>query len=145
MTAFINRSLRDHRDPVAAGAENSELEFASFDMSLPFLYALLRISLPIVRAAKSILTCDTDNKSLRAAATRYYSIRNLEGLLQLLAVKIAVLGRLRCIPAPFVTTTNVLMTGPYLRAHAAAHYRWARTRIRRWLRAQVKGATSRPK
>ena len=47
-----------------------------------------------------------------------------------------------------VTLGRFNWTGPswtlsdYLRAGTAAHYRWARTRIRRWRRAQAKGSAA---
>jgi hypothetical protein len=47
--------------------------------------------------------------------------------------------------ADLVTLERFSWTGPswtlsdYLRASTAAHYLWARTRVRRWLRAQRKG------
>lgn len=51
--------------------------------------------------------------------------------------------------ADLVTLRRFSWTGPswtlsdYLRASTAAHYLWARTRIRRWWRAQWKGKSSR--
>jgi hypothetical protein len=51
--------------------------------------------------------------------------------------------------ADLVTLGRFSWTGPswtlsdYLRASTPAHYLWARTRIRRWLRAQRMGTTSR--
>lgn len=51
--------------------------------------------------------------------------------------------------ADLVTLGRFSWTGPswtlsdYLRASMAAHYLWARTRIRRWLRAQAKPNTAR--
>jgi hypothetical protein len=53
--------------------------------------------------------------------------------------------------ADLVTLGRFSWTGPswtlsdYLRASTAAHYLWARTRIRRWLRAQRGGGKSSPK
>jgi hypothetical protein len=50
--------------------------------------------------------------------------------------------------ADLITLGRFSWTGPswtlsdYLRASTSAHYLWARTRIRRWLRAQRKGSTS---
>jgi hypothetical protein len=49
-----------------------------------------------------------------------------------------------CSNADLVTLGRFSWTGPswtlsdYLRAATAAHYLWARTRIRRWIRAQVR-------
>jgi hypothetical protein len=51
--------------------------------------------------------------------------------------------------ADLVTLERFSWTGPswtlsdYLRASTSAHYLWARTRIRRWLRAQRRGKNSR--
>jgi hypothetical protein len=51
--------------------------------------------------------------------------------------------------ADLVTLGRFSWTGPswtlsdYLRASTSAHYLWARTRIRRWLRAQGRGKSSR--
>ena len=53
--------------------------------------------------------------------------------------------------ADLVTLGRFSWTGPswtlsdYLRASTAAHYLWARTRIRRWLRAQRHGALTMPR